>query len=65
MMADVQNQQDKTQIDAYNAETKRLAEEVDAAQAQASIDRNRLDSEGQALENILKTQQITMPSLAN
>ena len=62
--ANVQNQQDKTRIDAYNAETKRLAEEIDAQQTQVNIDRARLDSEGAALDNIIKRQQILIPGVA-
>ena len=52
------NEQAKREIDAFNAETKRMDTQIDAQEAGASIDYKRIDAMGKQLDNIAKAQGI-------
>ena len=57
--ANIANEQAKRQIDAFSEETERMAVQVDAQEAGATIKTKRIEAFGKELDNVAKTQQIS------
>jgi polyisoprenoid-binding protein YceI len=61
MQLDFQNKNTSNEVDGFNAQTKRMAVQVDAQEANATIDMKGVETFGKKLDNEVKINELLQP----